>query len=116
MFLWSPSGPAGEPLTINGGPLAGQYEGIAAQFGAPLPSTPLTGDLALLEDNNAGESTDANDGCDPITNGGALNGKIVVIRRGSCEFGTKILAAENQGAIAVIMVNNVGGAPIALRF
>ncbi|PQB05218.1 T9SS-dependent M36 family metallopeptidase [Aureitalea marina] len=114
MFLWSPSGPAGEPLTINGGPLAGQYEGIAAQFGAPLPSTPLTGDLALLEDNNAGESTDANDGCDPITNGGSLNGKIVVIRRGSCEFGTKILAAENQGAIAVIMVNNVGGAPIAM--
>ena len=114
MFLWSPSGPPGEPLTINNGPLAGQYQGIAAQFGAPLPVDPLTANLVLLQDNNSGASTDANDGCDPITNGGAMNGRIVVIRRGTCEFGTKILAAENQGAIAVIMVNNVGGDPIAM--
>ena len=114
MFLWSPSGPPGEPLTINNGPLAGVYEGIAAQFGSPLPSDPLTGDLVLVLDNNAGGGADENDACEPITNGGAINGNIAVIRRGSCEFGSKVLDAEQAGAIAVIMVNNVGGDPIAM--
>jgi hypothetical protein len=36
------------------------------------------------------------------------------LRRGTCEFGTKILAAENAGAIAVIMVNNETGGPITM--
>lgn len=114
MFLWSAQGPPGEVLTINNGPLAGGYTGIGANFGAPLPTTPLTEDFALAIDDNAGVSTDPNDACDNITNGGDLNGKIAVIRRGECQFGFKVLAAENQGAIAVIVVNNVPGAPIAM--
>lgn len=114
MFLWSAQGPPGEVLTINNGPLAGGYTGIGATFGAPLPTTPLTEDLALAIDDNAGVSTDPNDACDNITNGGDLSGKIAVIRRGECQFGFKVLAAENQGAIAVIVVNNVPGAPIAM--
>ena len=36
-----------------------------------------------------------------------LAGKIAVIRRGTCEFGFKALALKMQGAVAVIMVNNV---------
>ncbi len=114
MFLWSPQGPPGEVLTINNGSLAGGYGGIGANFGAPLPTTPLTADLALAIDNNSGASTDPNDACDTITNGGDLDGKIVVIRRGECQFGFKVLAAENEGAVAVIIVNNVPGAPIAM--
>jgi len=114
MFLWSAQGPPGEVLTINNGPLAGGYGGIGANFGAPLPTSPLTADLALAVDDNAGASTDPNDACDPIINGGDLNGKIAVIRRGECQFGFKVLAAENLGAVAVIIVNNVPGAPIAM--
>jgi len=114
MFLWSASGPPGEPLTINNGPLAGDYIGVPAAFGPPLPTTPLTADLALVLDDDAGTSSDPNDACDNITNGGDLAGNIVVIRRGDCEFGVKVLAAENEGAVAVIMVNNVGGDPIAM--
>lgn len=115
MFLWSPNGPAGNPLTINNGTLAGDYAGLSAGFGAPLPIAPgITANLALVLDDNSGVSTDENDACDPITNGTDLNGKIVVIRRGECEFGFKILAAENQGALAVIMVNNVPGNPIVM--
>ena len=48
--------------------------------------------------NDAGTSTDPNDGCDNITNGASLAGKIVVIRRGDCEFGVKAFAAETEGA------------------
>ncbi len=114
MFLWPANGPPGEPLTINNGPLAGDYTGIGSTFGAPLPTTPLTADLALTVDDNAGTSTDPYDACDTITNPGVLNGKIAVLRRGTCEFGVKVLAAENAGALAVIVVNNVPGAPTVM--
>lgn len=110
MFLWNPSGPAGEPLTINNGSLAGDYEGVGAGFGPPLPSPGITADLALVDDATG----DAQDACEPIVNGGDLTGKIAVIRRGSCEFGVKVLAAENEGAIAAIVVQNVNEAPFAM--
>ncbi len=115
MYLWNApnSGPI-DILTINNGPLAGVYTGVAAGFGGDIPVPPLTEDLVLLEDDDAGVSVDPNDACDNVTNGGSLNGKIVVIRRGECEFGFKALNAENEGAIAVIMVNNVAGDPIVM--
>jgi len=113
MFLWNQ--PGGEPLLINNGTLAGSYFGVPAGFGDPLPLTALSADLALIEDDDSGDtSTDPNDGCDVLTNVASLNGKIVVIRRGDCEFGVKILSAQTAGAIAVIMVNNVATNPIVM--
>ncbi len=112
MFLWSGAVESGPILTINNGPLAGDYDGIPAGFGGAIVD--MTEDLALVEDDDSGTSTDPNDACDPITNGGDLTGKIAVIRRGDCEFGFKALAAQNEGAIAVIMVNNVPGDPIVM--
>jgi extracellular elastinolytic metalloproteinase len=113
MFLWNT--PGGEPLIINGGALAGSYVGFPAGFGNELPIIPLTADLALIVDNDdGGTSADPNDGCDTVTNVASLIGKIVVIRRGDCEFGVKVLSAENNGAVAVIMVNNVATDPISM--
>jgi len=114
MFLWSPSGPPGQPFSVNNGPLAGDYTAIPANFGAALPVTPLTADLALVNDDDASASTDPTDACDAITNGAELAGKIAVIRRGECQFGFKALAAENEGAVAVIVVNNVPTDPIIM--
>jgi hypothetical protein len=37
-----------------------------------------------------------------------MNGKIVIVRRGNCAL-VKVKAAQNAGAIAVIVVNNVAG-------
>lgn len=108
MFLWSPA-PA-ELLIVNNGPLAGGYIAIEATFGGPLTTTPITEDTAVVIDG----TPDEQDACEPITNGADLAGKIVIIRRGICEFGFKVLAAETEGAIAVIMVNNVPGPPIAM--
>ncbi|APX99229.1 T9SS-dependent M36 family metallopeptidase [Lacinutrix venerupis] len=110
MFLWSASGAAtGFPLTVNNGTLAGGYNCGTASFGAPLPPAPLTADVALVVDNNFGQpaSTDVNDACNTIINGAAINGKIAIVRRGVCEFASKVLAAENEGAVGVIVVNNV---------
>jgi len=109
MYLWD-SAP-GELLIINNGPLAGGYIAIEAGFGGPLTTTPVTEDTAVVVDDGTGDPQDA---CDNITNGGDLSGKIAIIRRGDCEFGFKVLAAETEGAIAVIMVNNVPGAPIVM--
>ncbi|GGG31721.1 peptidase M36 [Dokdonia pacifica] len=110
--LFNPSTAPTEVLTIDGGSLDGGYIGTPANFGDPLPDDiPLEGELALTEDDNAGNSTDSIDACDTIINGADLAGNIAIIRRGECEFGVKVLAAENEGAIAVIMVNNVEGPP-----
>jgi hypothetical protein len=49
-------------------------------------------------------------GCQPSP-AGAYTGKAVFIRRGDCEFGLKSLNAELSGAAAVIIVNNIDGAP-----
>lgn len=47
--------------------------------------------------------------CDSIA-AGSLAGKVVVIRRGVCEFGRKALNAEKAGAVAVIIVNHFANA------
>lgn len=52
--------------------------------------------------------------CTPLTNGPALDGNIAVVYRGSCEFGSKALEAESHGALAVVIINNVPGAPISM--
>lgn len=118
MFLWDgDQSTAINTLTVTNGPLAGSYNGVPAGFGneLPDPATPLSGTLVLaVDNNNGGVSIDVNDACDLITNATDIAGKIAVINRGSCEFGFKVLAAQDAGAIAVIVVNNQGTAPISM--
>jgi extracellular elastinolytic metalloproteinase len=107
MFLWSPpGGNSGDRVNILNGSIVGEYSGLGASFGASLPlAEPLTGNLALAIDAIG----DIYDSCETLTNSVAINGNIAVLRRGVCEFGFKVLAAENAGAVAVIVVNNVPG-------
>lgn len=118
MFLWNaPTTGGSDIFTITNGNLSGSYDGVPASFGASLPSasSPIIADLALVNDDNSLTiSTDATDACDVILNGTALSGKIAVLRRGSCQFGTKIVAVENQGAIAAIVINNELTAPFSM--
>ncbi len=53
--------------------------------------------------------TQPTDACAPITNASALVGKIAVIDRGTCTFVDKAKAAQNAGAVGVIIANNTGG-------
>jgi hypothetical protein len=48
-----------------------------------------------------------NDVCEPVTNGGALAGKIALVDRGTCTFVAKALAVQAAGAVGMIVVNNV---------
>ena len=47
-------------------------------------------------------------GCGDIVNGDEVNGKIALIYRGLCDFGTKALNAQRVGAVAVIICNVPG--------
>jgi subtilisin family serine protease len=48
------------------------------------------------------------EGCNPYP-AGSLTGKIALIQRGTCEFGFKVLTAQNAGAIGALIYNNVAG-------
>lgn len=87
--------------------LAGGYQAAQNAFNpgfVSVPSTPgLTADLVLYMD--AGATT--SEGCGLASNAAAMPGKIVVIRRGNCEFAVKVKNAQNAGASAVIVVDNL---------
>lgn len=50
-------------------------------------------------------------GCSAIT---GVTGKIALIERGDCEFGAKAKNAQDAGAIAVMIVNNIDGGPVGM--
>lgn len=78
--------------------------GYTAAAAAPLP--PTSGSLPMAK---TGTPTTANDACNPLP-AGSLSGSAVLIRRGACTFHTKALNAQNAGAAAVVLYNNVAGA------
>ena len=94
----------GVPSLIVNSPasIKGAYDVGLADFG-PQPTSPgITGDVALVND---GVGT-ATDGCEPFT---GLAGRIALIDRGNCNFTVKAKNAQDAGATAVVIVNNVAG-------
>ena len=75
------------------------------------PLNAITDTLALVSDGTAEDSL----GCNSLVNGSSIAGKIAVVYRGSCQFGTKAFNAETAGAVGVIIINNVPGAPIEMN-
>lgn len=97
-------------LKVNApGGIAGEYEVGLATFGAALTTTGITGDVVLADDGVGTTS----DGCEALINAGAVSGKIAIIDRGTCTFIVKVKNAQNAGAIAVIIADNVAGCPPA---
>lgn len=90
-------------LTINSpAGIAGNYECIpTTAFGTPV-TTPITANIVLVED----ATTPTSDACETINNAAALSGKIALIRRGTCTFVFKVKAAQDAGAIGVIIMND----------
>lgn len=107
MYEWTPT--ASAILTVNSpGSIAGDYSGAAASFGGALTAGGTTGDLELVDDGTALGS----EGCNSLT--GFTSGRIALIDRGSCEFGTKLLNAQSAGASAAVVINNSSTGVIAM--
>src|SRR5438094_1026861 len=54
----------------------------------------------------------ASDGCSGVDPG--ASGKLAIIDRGACFFSQKVANAKAAGAVAVLIINNVAGDPIAM--
>ncbi len=74
------------------------------------PANSVTDTLVLVDDGTVGDSL----GCSPLINGVDVNDKIAVLYRGDCQFGLKAFNCQNAGARAVVIINNVAGAPISM--
>ena len=110
MYVWNRSPEIKPLIVVSPSNIAGNYVATQNVFNpgrVDLPVAPqfLQSDLVLFLDATGGGS----DACGTASNRTAMNGKIVIIRRGNCAFTTKVLAAQNAGAIAVIIVNNEQG-------
>ena len=109
-----------EPATI-GGPYTHSNQGDGSGWGlADLtnPADAVLDTLAVMDDTTSGVNntygTPASpfyagyQGCDSAGvywSGSNYDGKIVLISRGSCQFGWKAFLAQEQGAVAVIIYN-----------
>ena len=100
----------GSQVTVNSpGSISGVLTAIRASFG-PAFSSAVTGNLVLVDDGTSSSL----EGCNTLTNAAAINGNIAVVERGSCNFTVKVKNAENAGATAVVVINNIAGFPFAM--
>ena len=99
-------------LTINSpASIAQDCPAGAASFGPPLSNPGVTGNVVVGNDGEiapapGGTTTDA---CTPLVNGAAISGNIALVDRGTCAFTIKVKNAQNAGAIAVVVADNVAG-------
>lgn len=99
------------PASIAGG--YGHTYAEPGDWGVPDMTDPLNAvidTVALAYDDGSLTSGDTA-ACGPVVSN--VFGKVALLYRGSCEFGTKAYNAQQAGAVAVIIVNNAG-APIAM--
>ncbi len=81
--------------------IAGDYLAQSALFGPPFPSSGITNDVILASPS---------DGCSALSNASAMAGNIAMMNRNypnGCTFTTKVKNAQNAGAVAAIIADNV---------
>jgi hypothetical protein len=98
---------------VTSGALAGDFIAGQGVFSPAITTGGVTGDIVLVNDGVGTTS----DGCEtPFVNAGAVSGHIALLDRSStCSFAQQALNAQNAGAIAAIIANNVAGPEPPLR-
>jgi minor extracellular serine protease Vpr len=94
-------------LTADGGrygAAAGDFETVEEDLTAPLD---------VVAEGTTNAVTGLATACTPLP-ADSLEGEIALISRGVCTFSAKIRNAEDAGAAAVLVVNNVAGDPTAM--
>ena len=110
--IQTPSSIAGLYLSTNtGDPTGSSIPGWTSTPDMTNPANAVQGILMMVEDGTPGTNPQGNpisqEGCNPLIND--LTGKIAVIWRNTCQFGEKILNAQNAGAIGAIIINREPG-------
>ncbi|WP_298780621.1 PA domain-containing protein [uncultured Polaribacter sp.] len=96
-------------ITVNSpSEIAGDYQSFPTTNFGPEITSVISAEFIMANDS-ADTATEA---CNSF--GDDATGKIAVIRRGNCDFVVKVKNAQDNGAIAVIMLNNVSGEPIPM--
>jgi uncharacterized repeat protein (TIGR01451 family) len=107
------NGLPGASLTVNApASIAGNYAASAAPAAlTTVAPNGQTGDVVLVNDGSTAlTGGTVNDGCQtPFANAAAVAGKVALVDRGACGFADKIANAQANGAIGVIIANNVAG-------
>lgn len=81
--------------------------GFNPATGAPV--APTSGTWPMVR---TGTATSAADACTALP-AGSLTGRVALIRRGTCAFHIKALNAQNAGAAAVVLYDNVAATPLS---
>ncbi len=110
MYVWNVSSASLLLRVTQPSSIAKPYTSVLAAFGPKLTKTPITGNIVLVNDGTATPSL----GCQALTNGTSINGQIALIDRGTCKFNEKVKFAQDKGAKAVIIINNVSGNPTTM--
>jgi hypothetical protein len=117
MYLWNKANKPAFTIVNAPASIAGNVTSVESNFilttGFPANNIlarvgPVTADVVYYNDNAA----TTHDAC--VTPANTLTGKIVLINRGNCDFLVKVQNAQTAGAVGVVMINNVAGAPIIM--
>lgn len=103
---------AGTPeLEIKSGPARGTYMVGTASFGPALTNKGVHKKIGQVVDQPTGTGL----ACTPLdaVNAKAVKRRIALVDRGACGFVVKVKNAQDAGARAVIIVDNVAGTPPA---
>ena len=98
----------GAPVTTADG---GRFGAASGEFATVTED--LTAPLAVVTEGATDPATGLSTACSALAPG-SLSGEIALVSRGTCSFSTKIRNAQAAGAIAVLVVNNVAGDPVAM--
>jgi minor extracellular serine protease Vpr len=91
--------------TLTVGAASGEFATVSADLTAPL---------AVVTSAPLNAATGLSIACAGSLTAGSLTGKIALISRGVCTFSEKIRTAQQAGAVAVLVTNNVAGDPVAM--
>jgi len=104
MFEWNnPAGPQPTVSAKSESGTLGVYDYETAIFGPRVSA--IQGNLVLVDDGTDQPTL----ACSPIINGDEVEGNIALIDRADCNYVDKVLHANEVGAIAVVMINNLPG-------
>ena len=94
--------------------VAGTYAVGTAEFGQPVGSQNVSGQVVAATDAADAAGPLTTDGCSAFTNASQVAGKIAFLDRGTCTFIIKVKNAQNAGAIAAIIADHTAGPVVGM--